>query len=1111
MNRYLLLVITAMSIAWGQASTSQITGVVRDSSGLPVPGVEVRATQTATDLVRTAPTGPDGSYLLTNLPIGPYKLEASKEGFSTFVQSGIVLQVDSNPAIDIVLKVGSVTEQVIVQADAALVETHSTGVGTVVDNQRVLELPLNGRNPVELVAISGLANTGSGAGALNSIRNYPTIALSVAGGQGDGNTYLLDGANHNDVMNNLNLPLPFPDAMQEFKVETSALPAQYGMHSGAAINAVTKSGANQVHGDLFEFVRNGDLNARNFFASARDTLKRNQWGGTVGGPIRPEHGNKDRLFFFAGYQRTSLRSDPPQSFAYVPTPDVLGGDFTVRAGPVCNGGRTIPLPASQGFVGQKLPANLINPVSLKIAALLPTSSDPCGKITYGLVQNQDEYVGLTKIDFQKSDRHSMFARAGVNDLEISSTYDGKNPITINTAGTHYRIYTLAFGDTFLQGSGFVNSFRASANRNETLKSADPFKSWADFGANVTPLIKTIRLSVLGNGFGVGSPNTLTAQLFTGPNPQLADDVSVIRGSHQLGFGVNYIKHIMNFFSDLNAAGSATFSGQITASPGQTTGLGMADYILGITSAGGGTQAFNQGNRYGYTNRQNYIGMYVQDAWKMSSRLTLNYGVRWEPFLTVYSKYGQFDHFDQTAFTQNVHSSVFANAPAGLFFPGDPQYTAGNGIARNRWGKFAPRLGLVWDPAGDGRMTIRASYGLFFDRYHMFGLNFIGQEPPWGNNIVLTSVNISNPWASYPGGNPFPIAIDRNSKFPTAGGFVSFPLNWQPMYLNQWNLSVQRQLGRDWLVTANYLGNTTVHLFSSNQANPAVFLGVGPCSINGVNYATCSTTANINQRRILNLLNPAQGQFYAGIAYADDGATGSYNALFLSVQKRLSQGTTLLANYTLSHCISDVIDSQIGSGGTSVAAVPGNRRQYRSNCQGSDQRQVFNLSAVVQSPRFSGRTIRTIASDWQLSPILKLKSATFFTVLSGVDTALSGQTGETPNLAPAVSPYVNDRSCSSAPCVTWIASKAFSSAVSGAYGNLGYNNLKGPGLFSLDLALSRSFPIDDKRSLQVRAEAFNLPNWVNFNPPVSTLTSGAFGQIQSSADPRILQLAMKFLF
>jgi hypothetical protein len=1033
------------------------------------------------------------------LPIGPYRLEASKEGFSTFIQSGIVLQVDSNPTIDIALKVGSVSEQVVVEAGAALVETRSTGIGTVVDNQRVVELPLNGRNPVQLIAISGMANAGTGGGALNSIRNYPTLAISVAGGQGNGNSYLLDGANHNDVMNNLNLPLPFPDALQEFKVETSALPAQYGMHSGAAINAVTKSGTNQFHGDLFEFVRNGDLNARNSFASARDTLKRNQWGGTVGGPVR-----KDKLFFFAGYQRTSLRSDPPQSIAYVPTPDVLQGDFTVRAGPVCNAGRTITLPASQGFVNQKLAPSAVNPVALKIASLLTTSPNPCGKLTFGLVQNQDEYVGITKVDYQKSARQSMFARVGVNDLNISSTYDGKNPLTINTAGTHYRIYTLAFGDTFLLGSGAVNSFHASANRNETLKSADPFYSWKDLGANVTPLINTIRLSVLGNGFGVGSPNTLTAQLFTGPNPQLADDISLIKGSHQFGVGINYIRHLMNFFSDLNAAGSATFAGQIT-------GLGMADFIVGLTSAGGGTQAFNQGNRYGYTDRQNYLGLYVQDAWKVSPRLTVNYGVRWEPFLAVYSKFGQFDHFDQAAFTQNVHSNVFVNAPARLFFPGDAQYTAGNGLSNARWNKFVPRLGVVWDPKGDGRMSVRASYGIFPDRYHMFGLNFIGQEPPWGNNIVLTSVNIANPWANYPGGNPFPIAINRNSQFPAAGGFVTFPLDFRPMYLNQWNLSVQKQLGQDWLVTVNYLGNSTIHLFSSNQANPAAFLGLGACTLAGVNYPICSTTANINQRRLLSLQNPAQGQSYAGIAYADDGATGTYDALFLSVQKRLSRGISVLANYTWSHCISDVIDAQIGSGGTSVAAVPGNRRQYRSNCQTSDQRHVFNLSAVVQTPKFSGRMLGMIASDWQLSPILSVKSSNFFSVTSGVDTALSGQTGETPNLVGGVSPYVSDRGCSAAPCITWITSKAFSSAATGTYGNLGYNNLKGPGSFNLDVALSRIFPLAERRSLQVRGEAFNLPNYVNLNTPVATLNSGSFGQIQGAGDPRILQLAMKLVF
>jgi hypothetical protein len=462
------------------------------------------------------------------------------------------------------------------------------------------------------------------------------------------------------------------------------------------------------------------------------------------------------------------------------------------------------------------------------------------------------------------------------------------------------------------------------------------------------------------------------------------------------------------------------------------------------------------------------------------------------------------HFDQGDFTKGVKSNVYVNAPAGLSFPGDTQYTAGNSISGTRWAKFAPRFGLVWDPKGDGRMTIRTSYGLFFDRYHMFGLNFIGQEPPFGNNIVLPSANLSNPWASYAGGNPFPIRITKNSTFPTAGGYVSFPLDYRQMYLNQWNLSVQRQVWKDWLLTVNYLGNSTLHLFTSNQANPAVFLGTGACNINGTNYATCSTVANINQRRILSLQNASQGPFYAGIATADDGGTENYNALFLSAQKRLSNGFSVLANYTLSHCISDVIDSQIGSGGTSVAAVPGNRRQYRSNCGTSDQRQVFNLSAVAETPRFQNRSLRILASGWQLSPIVKLKSSVFFTVTSGVDSALSGQTAETPNLVG--DPYPAQQGPN-----RWINAAAFGPAPTGSYGNLGYNNIKGPGVFNLDVAVSRTFPIWEKRTLQFRAEAFNLPNHVNFNTPVAALNSGTFGQIQAAGDPRIVQLAMKLVF
>src|SRR5690242_17447935 len=265
---------------WAQ-STAQINGNVRDATGLAVPDATVKVTQTATGAVRTANSGTDGAYVLANLPIGPYLLEVTKDGFTKYAQSGIVLQVDSNPTIDVALKVGAVSEQVTVEASASQVESHSTGVGQVVDSQRVAEMPLNGRDPHELVFLAGMSSN-PGNGAINTVRNYPTVVVSVAGGQGNGVGYLLDGAIHQDPYNNMALPLPFPDALQEFKVETSAVPAQYGYHSTAVVNAVTKSGSNAFHGDLFEFVRNGDLNANDFFNNAsgkpRDTLKRNQFG-----------------------------------------------------------------------------------------------------------------------------------------------------------------------------------------------------------------------------------------------------------------------------------------------------------------------------------------------------------------------------------------------------------------------------------------------------------------------------------------------------------------------------------------------------------------------------------------------------------------------------------------------------------------------------------------------------------------------------------------------------------------------------------------------------------------------------------------------------------------
>ncbi|HYR82526.1 MAG TPA: TonB-dependent receptor [Terriglobia bacterium] len=1091
----------ATSTVWAQAvSTAQISGSVKDQSGAVLPGVEISVTQLETGLKRSVVTDETGSYVLINLPIGPYRLEAVLPGFRTYVQSGIVLQVNSNPVINAVLQVGQVSETLEVQAAAAMVETQTTGVGTVMDNKRVLELPLNGRNATELIFLSGMATVATGQSAgLSSPRNYPAIVVSVAGGVGDSVLFLLDGGYHLDTQAGLNLPLPFPDALQEFKVETSALPAQYGDHAAATVNAVTKAGTNEFHGDVFEFIRNGVFNARNFFAPKRDTLKRNQVGGVVGGPIK-----KDKLFFFAGYQGTFERSDPPSSIAYVPTAAMLAGDFTAVASPPCNGGRQVTLAQSQGFLNNTISPNRFDPVALKIASLFPGTEDPCGKTTYALKSNQDEHLLVTRIDYQKSQKNSIFGRFELADLKTPSTYDGKNPITINLAESKTRVYSLVLGNTYLVGPDIVSSFRLGVNRSWNERLADHFYSFADLGMQGFSVLgsdndsKTIRLGVQGNGFTIGAGNNIQVGNWSGPNTNLVEDVNLVKGAHQIGFGVNYLHQIHNLTNHLNTVGTVAINGQISGMP-------LADFLLGNASS------WNQGGPQLTYNRQHHFGLYVQDSWRTIARLRINYGVRWEPYLAPYSKYNTWTHFDPDLFVRDVHSIIYPNAPAGLIFPGDTQYTIGNHPEGNSWKQAVPRLGLVWDPKGDALMTIRAGYGIFTSRPHL-GTSYVAfqQNNPFLPTVNLPNVKLSNPWATYPGGNPFPLVINKDSKFPLFGTYRTDPFDYQPTYMNQWNVSIQKQFGMDWLVSANYVGNSTIHLVTSTQLNAPQYLGLGPCTIAGVSYPTCSTTGNQNQRRPLFQQNPNQGQYLGSIQALDDGGTGNYHGLLLSVQKRLSHGTSVMANHTWSHCISDNWNHLLDG-----LNLPGERAANRSNCQTGDQRHVFNVSAVLQTPTFSSRILQLVANGWQLSPIIKIRSAQFFTVTTGVDSALTAQPNQVPNLVPGVSPYAADKSVDQ-----WLNPAAFAAPAPGTYGNLGRFNLKGPAVFQLDVALARTFPIREGKTLQLRVEAFNLPNHPNFSTPVATLNSGAFGKIQSdisgtsgltAGNPRILQFAMKVGF
>ena len=1124
----------ASAAIWAQ--TSQINGIVKDSSGAAIPGAAIKATQTATGVVRTTTTGTDGGYVLPTLPIGPYLLEVSKEGFKKYAQSGIVLQVDTAPTVDITMEVGSINTQVTVESGALQVETRSTSIGQVVDTQRVLEMPLNGREVHELIFLAGMANY-PGAASLNTVRNYPTVVVSVAGGAPDSVSYQLDGVIHQDPYNNLSLPLPFPDALQEFKVDTSAITPQYGYHSTATVNAVTKSGTNAFHGDLFEFLRNGDLNANDFFNNAlgkpRDTLKRNQFGGTIGGPIR-----KDKLFFFGGYQRTSLRSDGVSNTAFIPTPAMTQGDFTGITAPGCNGGKQIILPSSLGFNNNVISPTLLDKVALNIVKSMPATTDPCGRTSYTQVANQDEDLVAAKIDYQVNDKHSIFGRFYSAKLNQGSTFDGKNPLSIANYGLNDFDYGLVLGHTYLISSNVVNTLRVGASRTNIVKVPDNYASWPTLGANVSPLAGNIIAVAAGNQFLIGGGAASPGQSHNGPLWSIYDDVSWIKGSHQIGFGGSIYRQMLNYWSGVNAVGTANFDGSVTGAGGGASVL--ADFMLGRMSGVG----FSQGTIYGFYSRQYYASLYVQDSWKVSRRLTLNYGVRWEPYLSVYQKYdNQDEHFDQGFFTQGIHSTYYQNAPAGVVFSGDPQYTCGNSFNCNKWNKFFPRVGVAWDPTGSGRMTIRAAYGLFQDRMSMLSLSQEQFGPPFGNTVSQSGANLTNPWATYPGlsggasqpgQNPMPILASlqglghsaANIPFPAFGTFVTSPLSdFHPMYVHQWNFSVQRQVGRDWLLSANYLGTSTIHLPSGYSQDPAIYIP-GNCVAGQYGLTApgpCSSTANTNFRRVLYLQNSTQGRLFGGAGILDDGGTAEYEGLNFTAQKRLGHGTSVLANYTYSHCISDPWNQNPTANGV---AIPGARREWRSNCIGTDLRHLFTVSAVLTTPKFSEKALRIVASDWQVAPIMTIKSAQQFSVLSGLDQARSGVPGQPASLV-NTNPYPANQGVDH-----WLDPNAFTQPAIGTYGNLGFNNLKGPGVFQFNLAVSRNFPIREHYTLQVRGEAFNLPNTLNpYTPgilPINTtlfggqqnLNASNFGQITSDisgnngltlGDYRVIQLAMKFIF
>ena len=1114
LTSYLSFALVAATVPFARAqAVAQVSGSVVDATGGVVAGARVTITETDKEVSRSTVTDAGGSYVLPNLPVGPYFLDIQAPGFKNYVQTGIVLTINNNIRLNATLELGAISDRVEVSAAAGLVETKENSVSMVIDRQDINDLPLNGRQATQLILSLGASAYGD-TGDTGSKTFYNATRISVAGGQGNGTAYLLDGADNNDAMSNVNMPFPFPDALEEFSIETSAVSSRFGTHPGATVSVVTKSGSNMLHGDAFEYLRNGDLNARNFFSlTGHDSLKRNQFGGTLGGKIFT-----DKLFFFGGWQSTRNRSDPPQTITHIPTAAMLSGDFSTIAGAGCqSNGKPVTLvdPTTKApFPNNQIPVTMLDPVAVAVTKYLPAASaDPCGKVTFGIPVTGDEDQWIGRIDWVLSKKHRLYGRYFIVGYQNPPTFDGKNLLTTTQPGNFERAQSVTIGDTYIVSPGTLNFVHLAFNRVRDNRGPTNVPiNWTLLGSDMYSAVPNFLLiSSMSGGFTTFC-GTCAPGHFNFNGYQVADDVDLIRGRHQMAFGFNLIRVQNNTISGFDENGAPAFNGSFT-------GLGMADFLLGRMSD------FQQTNATPDDLRQWVMSFYAQDTFPISRSTTLNYGLRWEPTFPDPDKYGRGTSFSMAAFLAGQRSIVNPTAPPGLFFKGDP------GIPDAMWNghlaNFAPRIGLVWNPHGDGKQTLRVGGALLYDSTETWFNERETTNAPFGNDVdVGATGTISNPWANYPGGNPFP----QQGKlfFPKFGAYINMPINPKPTYVAQWNVTYQRQFAGNWVASVSYLGNKTNHLWIAEERNPAEYLGTGACAIAGVNYPICSTIANSNQRRLLFQTNPATGVYYASIDTMDDGAVARYEGLLASVQHRLAQHFQLIANFTDSYCLSDY---DFGA----ALAQPTNSQVFNRHADWGpcvfDTRYNFNASLVAESwwsgkNAWAGRQLR----NWQIAPLIHAAtgqplSLNYGNAAAGTDFSRTGLGNDRPNqILP--DPDATSHKCgNSSICVQFLNPSAFSTSIPvGSYGDLGRNAVRGPGMFNFDVALSRQFRMTERIALVARAEAFNVINHTNFVGAISpagliasfttmsvNAASSTFGQPQAAFDPRILQFALKVIF
>jgi hypothetical protein len=603
---------------------------------------------------------------------------------------------------------------------------------------------------------------------------------------------------------------------------------------------------------------------------------------------------------------------------------------------------------------------------------------------------------------------------------------------------------------------------------------------AKLGVNMYNAVPNFIYALASNRFTVGGSSNAPAR-FIRNQYQWSDDVDWVRGRHHISFGTEGIYGEMYQNNISNGNGAFTFNGSATNDS-------MADFLLGsvFSLVSSDSQISNL--------REKYFALYAEDDIQLTKALNVHAGVRWEPSLPETDTHNVGSHFSLDNFNAGIKSTVFTNAPAGLAFYGDKGIP--RGFANGSYDDFAPRVGLAWSPGGKGTESVRASYGLFFDQPESFTDSAFGAAPPYGNSITLSSPagGFANPYQGYPGGDPFPVPFPpaANATFNQAGTYINLPLNLHHPYVQQWDLSLERQLGSDWVVTASYIGNKAAHFRAGTEENPAVYI------------PGASTTSNTQARRVLSQLNPSQGAYYSTITLMDDGVNTSYNALRLSGQHRFNHGYTFLAVYTWSHCLQDT-ETLANKLQGNTETNPYSRNFDYGPCD-YDLRHNLVSSLVYQGYKFKNDKLNLVAGGWSPAFLFSYYNGFPFSPFTGTDASLSGVGLDRPDAAAGVNPYVRNTKA-----LQWLDPSAFTKNGPGTFGTTGMNSLLGPHYIDSDVNLTKQFTIHNEQSLQMRFEFFNVFNHTNFQAPVATLSSSSFGQIQASNPARIIQLAAKFVF